>query len=157
MRVFLTGGAGFLGGYVAEACANAGHTVRALVQPGSDTRVLNRLQAEIVTGDLLESSSLAGSLRGCDLMIHTAGKVGDWGSWHEFYSANVMGARNLYEAAVQAGVSRAVHVSSTAVYGKDLIQHGAVDESQGPIPAEQLPGWYKYGRSKIMSEMLAMA
>lgn len=156
MRIFLTGATGFLGGYVAEACVEQGFQVRALVQPGWDTSALSALGIQIHEGDLCDRKSLERGLTGCDLILHTAAKVGDWGEWHEFYEANVAGAKNLYDAAVAVGVPRAVHVSSTAVYGKDLILHGAVDESMGPLELDQMPTWYSYGRSKLLGESLAM-
>ncbi len=156
MQIFLTGGTGFLGGYVAEACAEQGHQVRALAQPCCDTQLLQELGAEVLCGDLCDPPSFRDSLAGCDLLIHTAAKVGDWGRWEDFRAANIEAVQNLYEAAVKAGVPRAVHLSSTAVYGKDLMQQGPVDESMGPLPVDQLPKWYYYGRSKVIGETLAM-
>lgn len=156
MRIFLTGATGFLGGYVAEACIEQGYQVRALVQSGWDSSALEKLGIEIHPGDLCDKQSLDAGLRDCDLILHTAAKVGDWGEWNEFYQANVTGAKNLYDAAVAVGVPRAVHVSSTAVYGKDLIQRGAVDETMGPLELDEMPTWYSYGRSKLLGESLAM-
>ncbi len=156
MRIFLTGATGFLGGYVAESCVEQGFQVRALVQPGWDTSALEALGVEIRHGDLCNKPSLQDGLEGCDLILHTAAKVGDWGEWDEFYQANVLGAQNLYDAAVTVGVPRAVHVSSTAVYGKDLILQGAVDETMGPLELDDMPTWYSYGRSKLLGESLAM-
>jgi len=156
MRIFLTGATGFLGGYVAEACVEQGFQVRALVQPGWDTTALSALDVEIHHGDLRNGESLEQGLRGCDLILHTAAKVADWGPWDEFYEANVEGTKNLYDAAVAVGVQRAVHMSSTAVYGKDLILRGTVDETMGPLKLEEMPAWYSYGRSKLLGETLAM-
>ena len=156
MRIFLPGATGFLGGYVAEACVEQGFQVRALVQPGWDTSALSELDIEIHNGDLCDRASLQQGLEGCDLILHTAAKVSDWGQWDEFYQANVEGAKNLYDAAVTVGVPRAVHVSSTAVYGKDLILRGAVDETIGPLKLDEMPTWYSYGRSKLLGESLAM-
>ena len=156
MRIFLTGATGFLGGYVAEACVEQGFHVRALVQPGWDTTNLSALDVEIYEGDLRDRESLQRGLQGRDLILHTAAKVADWGPWDEFYEANVEGAKNLYDAAIAAGVPCAVHVSSTAVYGKDLILQGAVDETMGPLKLDEMPTWYSYGRSKLLSESLAM-
>ncbi|HJN13784.1 MAG TPA: NAD-dependent epimerase/dehydratase family protein [Pirellulaceae bacterium] len=156
MRIFLTGATGFLGGYVAEACVEQGFQVRALVQPGWDTTALSALDVEMHEGDLRDRESLQEGLQECDLILHTAAKVGDWGQWNEFYEANVEGAKNLYDAAVAVGVPRAVHISSTAVYGKELILHGAVDETMGPLKLDEMPTWYSYGRSKLLGELLAM-
>ena len=156
MRIFLTGATGFLGGYIAEACVEQGHHVHALVQPGWDTSALSALNVEIHEGDLRNKGSFQQCLQGCDLILHTAAKVGDWGQWNEYHEANVACAKNLYDAAVEFDVPRAVHISSTAVYGKDLILHGAVDETMGPLKVDEMPTWYAYGRSKLLGETLAM-
>ncbi len=156
MRIFLTGATGFLGGYIAEACVEQGFRVHALVQPGWDTTALAALDVEIHVGDLRNKESFEQHLQGCDLILHTAAKVGDWGQWAEYHEANVSCAKNLYDAAVAAGVPRAVHISSTAVYGKNLILHGAVDETMGPLKLHEMPSWYSYGRSKLLGESLAM-
>jgi nucleoside-diphosphate-sugar epimerase len=156
MRIFLTGATGFLGGYVAEACVEQGFEVCALVQPGWDTSALSELDVDIHVGDLRNKESFQHILKGCDLILHTAAKVGDWGQWDEYHEANVACAKNLYDAAVDLGVPRVVHISSTAVYGKDLILHGAVDETMGPLQLHEMPAWYLYGRSKLLGESLAM-
>ena len=156
MRIFLTGGTGFLGAYIAEACVRQGHALRALVVPTCDASHLEQLGAEIVWGDLADQKSLCKGLDGCDVLIHAAAKVGDWGLWKEFYETNVAGCRRLYDAAVDARVGRAVQISSTAVYGKQIFSGGIVDESMGPLAPERMPKWYHYGRTKSLAEMLAM-
>lgn len=156
MRIFLTGGTGLLGSHVAEAAVLAGHAVRALARPTSDVRHLRALGVEIVVGDLRDAGSLAGGMRGCDVAIHSAARVGDWGTWRQFLEETVEASRRVYDAAVAAGVPRAVHISSVAVYGKRLPLTGEVVESQGPLPPGSLPRWYFYGRAKSLAESLAM-
>ena len=156
MRIFLTGGTGFLGSYIADAAADAGHAVRALARPTSDTRFLESVGAEIVSGDLADPASLRAGAEGCDVVIHAAAKVMDWGPWPSYYEETVTASRRVYDAAVAAGVPRGVHVSSVAVYGKESVLRGAVDESMGPVPENRLPQWYYYGRAKSLAESLAM-
>ncbi len=75
-----------------------------------------------------------GVARGCDLVINVAGTVS--GSAELQRSVNVDGARNVTEAAIAAGVSRLVHVSSAGIYG--FRTPGDVDErtpvDPGPLP-----------------------
>lgn len=156
MRIFLTGGTGFLGSYIAEAALAAGHHVRALARPTAAVDHLESIGAEIVRGDLREAGSLRVGAEGCDTLIHAAAKVMDWGPWEEYEEGTVVASRRVYDAAVAAGVERAVHVSSVAVYGKESVLGGPVDERMGPVPEPQLPRWYYYGRAKSLAESLAM-
>ncbi|HVI21900.1 MAG TPA: NAD-dependent epimerase/dehydratase family protein, partial [Myxococcales bacterium] len=76
MRVLVTGGSGFLGSYVAEGLAALGHTVRALVRPRSDKKILERLPGiEFAPGAIEDRASLDVAVRGVDAVIHVAGLV----------------------------------------------------------------------------------
>src|SRR3972149_4839365 len=156
MRIFLTGGTGFLGSHIVEAALRESHEVRAVARPTADTRHLEGGGAGVVRGDLNDQPSLRAGAAGCDVVIHAAGKVGDWGPWREYYEQNVRASRRVYDAAVDAGVRRAVHVSSVAVYGKKTLRRGPVDETMGPVPSGRLPRWYCYGRAKSLAETCAL-
>ena len=56
-------------------------------------------------------------MAGADLVFHCAAKVGDWGRWREFQTGCLDATAALARAAVQAGVDRFVHISSTSAYG----------------------------------------
>jgi len=59
MKVFLTGSTGFVGSYVLRALLDAGHDVRVLVRPGSETRLHDASDAvDIVRGDVTDADSL---------------------------------------------------------------------------------------------------
>src|ERR1041384_84289 len=71
MKILLTGGSGFLGSYVAEQLAGTGHTVRALVRPRSDKRLLERLPGvEFAPGAIEDRASLGPAVAGVDAVIH---------------------------------------------------------------------------------------
>ncbi|HEY5675502.1 MAG TPA: NAD-dependent epimerase/dehydratase family protein, partial [Myxococcales bacterium] len=73
MKILLTGGSGFLGSYVAEQLASAGHGVRALVRPRSDKRLLERLPGvEFAHGAIEDRASLDPAVAGVDAVIHVA-------------------------------------------------------------------------------------
>ena len=75
MKVFVTGGTGFVGLYLLEELLNAGHTVRCLVRPGSEGKLPLREGIEVRLGDATDSGSLEGCLEGCDAMIHLVGII----------------------------------------------------------------------------------
>lgn len=148
MRVFITGGTGLLGSHLAEHLIDSGHDVVALCREGSDIALLERLGATIVQGDVRHAAdSLAEAMRGCTHLVHGAALVYAGGEWPRIREINVGGTRNVLEAAVGAGVEKAVHISSVAVYGTI---EGNVDEGaplDGLLPPRDL-----YARSKREAE-----
>ena len=150
MRAFLTGGTGLVGSQVAEQLVGHGHALRALVRPGSDTSHLRQLGAELVTGDLLEPRNLPRALQGCDVVLHHAARVGEWGDWRAFEQLGAGGTRTLLAAAERAGVRRFVHMSSAAVYGMLRIRGRLVQERLGP--ERHVGRWSAYERAKVAAE-----
>lgn len=118
MHVFVTGGTGLVGSHVAEQLRARGHAVRALVRERSDTMHLTAIGAELVRGDMsTPHEMLVDAIRGCDAIVHAAALVGARTSRERYVAENVEGTRAILSAAYAAGVRRAVHVSSVAVYG----------------------------------------
>jgi nucleoside-diphosphate-sugar epimerase len=153
MRVFLTGGTGLLGSHLAELLTGEGHDVVALVRPDTDTRFLEGVGCVLVEGDVRGTpESLGHHMSGCSHVVHGAALVYAGASWPEVREVNVIGTRNVLQAAADAGVRHAVHVSSVSVYGRPS---GAVDEDapiDGAVPSSDL-----YTRSKRGAEAEARA
>jgi ornithine--oxo-acid transaminase len=141
----VTGASGFIGGHLARRLANAGHCVRGLVRPTSDTAELRQAGVQLVTGDLTDPASITRAVHGCRFVVHCGALVSDWATREEITRVNVEGTRHVAQAARAAGVRRLVHLSSTDVYGHP--GRGPVDESflGGPWPN-------RYGESKLASE-----
>ncbi|MBG0829252.1 NAD-dependent epimerase/dehydratase family protein [Planomonospora sp. ID67723] len=123
MRVLITGAAGFIGGHVAEAFRRAGHEVA-----GLDLRAA----AGVAVGDVRDERALDGPLRGVDLVLHQAAKVGlgvDVTDLPGYASVNVYGTAVLLAAMARHGVGRLVLASSMVVYGEGsyaCAEHGRV-------------------------------
>ncbi|MGE0159555.1 MAG: NAD-dependent epimerase/dehydratase family protein [Gemmatimonadales bacterium] len=151
MRVFLTGGTGLLGSHLAQELRARGHEVVALHRKSADSVVLEEAECELVEGDIRdEATALARLMKGCTHVVHGAALVYAGGSWPKIRSVNVDGTRNVLTAARLAGVGRALHVSSVAVYGN---APGPVDE-RTPTDAILAPGDL-YARSKREAEEVA--
>lgn len=153
MRVFLTGGTGLIGSHIAERLRAAGHDVVALVRPASRRGFLEGLGARLVVGDLLDPEGYRGALVGCDAAVHAAAILVERAGWEAYHRTNVEGTRRFFEAAVSAGVGRALHVSTVAVYGGVGGIEGPIREETStgrPVPAEEV-----YARSKRMAEAVA--
>jgi nucleoside-diphosphate-sugar epimerase len=152
MRVFLTGGSGFLGSYVAEQLAEQGHTVRALVRPRSARNVLERLpRIEFAAGAIEDRASLDAAMDGVDAVIHVAGLVKARRP-EEFFQVNTEGTKNLLAAAAARapGLKRFVYVSSLAAVGPSPDGKPVPDDAP-PRPVTQ------YGRSKLAAEQVVLA
>jgi nucleoside-diphosphate-sugar epimerase len=152
MRVFLTGGSGFLGSYVAEQLAEQGHTVRALVRPKSDRKILERLpRVEFARGAIEDRASLDPAMENVDAVVHVAGLVKARRP-EEFFQVNTEGTKNLLAAAEARapGLKRFVYVSSLAAVGPSTDGTPVRDDAP-PRPVTQ------YGRSKLGAEQAVLA
>jgi dihydroflavonol-4-reductase len=115
MKVFVTGGNGFIGSRVVRKLCERGHEVRCLLRSTSDTRRIDDLEVERVVGDLLDPASLELGLQDCDACVHLASVS----SWDEIASDHVEqtvveGTRGLLGAAARVDGLRFVYVSSGA-------------------------------------------
>ena len=120
MRVFLTGGTGFLGGRLAAALRSRGDEVVALVRSPERAGLLLELGCELVEGDLDSEAAIRTGVVGCDAVVHGAAeyRIGIPKSARPRMEAvNVGGTERVLDAAIEAGVPRIVHVSTTNVFG----------------------------------------
>ncbi len=153
MQAFVTGGTGFIGGAVVRHLLDAGHRVRVLVRPEADTRQLDGLNVERVTGDLSDVDSLRRGITGCDWVFHVAALYSFWGfTWEDFREANVEGTRRVLDVAREAGTSRIVHTSSIAA----LAVHKDRTPANEDLPTSLDDKVGNYQRSKYLGEQVAM-
>lgn len=148
----VTGATGLLGSHIAEQLRRRNQPVRVLVRPGSDRTWLSTQGVEFVEGDVTDPDSLRRACAGCDVVYHSAARVGDWGPWEEFQRITIDGTRNIIDAAAAAGVRRFVHISSISVYGYHT-REIVVDESFDL--GYKVYKWAYYTRSKIEAERIA--
>lgn len=130
MKVFLTGGTGFIGGAVARQLRARGDAVACLVRTPGKAGALRDLGCELVEGDLGAEEAIRRGIDGCDAVIHAAAiyEVGIPASARPaMREANVGGTERVLRAALEAGVPKVVYVSTVGIFGNT---HGQlVDES----------------------------
>jgi dihydroflavonol-4-reductase len=149
MKVLVTGATGFVGGAVARALVRRGIDVRVMARGGSDLQNLQGLPHELVTGDLRDQASLRSALTGCSQLYHVAAHYALWAKDPSiFYDVNVIGTRNLLEAARDVGTERIVYCSTIGAIG--LPPSGGLGTEETPVSLEQMAGHYK--RSKYLAE-----
>ncbi|TFI55435.1 NAD-dependent epimerase/dehydratase family protein [Mastigocladus laminosus UU774] len=152
MRVFVTGGTGFVGANLVRLLLAEGYTVKALVRPHSQLDNLQNLDVELVKGDL-NHPKLWQQMRGCQYLFHVAAHYSLWQKDREaLYNHNVLGTRNVLAAAKKADIARTVYTSSVAAIGAGL--NGKVVDETYQSPVEKLVGDYK--KSKFWAEQEAM-
>ncbi|MBW4668740.1 MAG: NAD-dependent epimerase/dehydratase family protein [Cyanomargarita calcarea GSE-NOS-MK-12-04C] len=152
MRAFVTGGTGFIGANLIRLLLQEGYQVKALVRPTSRLDNLEGLNVEIVTGDL-NNPDLSWQMQGCQVLFHTAAHYSLWQADREkLYLHNVMGTRNVLNAAAKAGIERTVYTSSVAAIGAG--ENAQVVDETHQSPVEKLVGDYK--KSKFFAEQEAV-
>lgn len=146
MRWAITGGAGFLGLHLARRLLASGHEVRTLdLAPLDDAELEQRV--EELRGDVRDLSAVVRLVEGADVLVHAAAALPIQASRESIRSVNVGGTGVAFAAAADAGVPRAVLISSTAVYG--VPKHHPIAEDA------PLVGVGHYGESKIHAEDVA--
>jgi nucleoside-diphosphate-sugar epimerase len=152
VRIFVTGGSGFLGRQLITDLKAEGCQVQALARSPQATAAVRALGAEPVAGSLDDVPAMRDGMTGCDAVIHCAAHVAMWGPWDEFERGTVRGTENALAAARTAGVARFVHVGTEAVLADGSPIIGA-DETR-PLPAR--PNG-PYPRSKGLAERRVLA
>jgi nucleoside-diphosphate-sugar epimerase len=149
---FVTGGSGFIGGALIERLRSEGWDVRGLARSDAAARKVEARGAQAVSGDLGETGALTDGASGCEVCVHAAAKVEDWGDPAEFERMNVHGTRNVIVACREAGVRRLVHVGTEAALmaGDPLVK---VDEDAPLRPDSPA----LYSSSKAKAEQLVRA
>jgi dihydroflavonol-4-reductase len=154
MRVFLTGGTGFIGQHLTQALIRRGWEVNALVRNPNSTQAksLANMGASCVVGDVTERESMRSGMTGCDLVIHNAAwyEVGIRKQDHErMHTINVGGTDNVLSLAQELNIPRTVYVSSTTYYGDT--GSALADENF----SRQVPYYFYYEQTKAEAHEVA--
>ena len=147
MKVFITGGTGFVGTHLVKQLKSEGHEVLALARSEQSAGKLEALGVATVLGSLEDISSWEQALRAVDVVIHCAAFIGVWGEWQHFYTQITEVTRALLAAADRHQVGRFIYISSESVM-QDREPLLNVDETY-PCPAK--PNSF-YGHAKLLAE-----
>lgn len=155
MKLFLTGGTGFIGQPLTQALIKQGWEVTALVRnPASpQAQALAQMGAHCVAGDVTERESMRAGMVGAAVVVHNA-------AWYEvgisqraqqlMHAINVQGTENVLGLARELQIPRTVYVSSTVYYG-----------DSGPVARDetfkrQKPYVFYYEQSKAEAHEVAV-
>ncbi|MGI5869028.1 MAG: NAD-dependent epimerase/dehydratase family protein [Kiritimatiellia bacterium] len=142
MKVFVTGGAGFLGiNLIRSLKAHGAGQVVSYDIAGFDYP--EKEWVEVVQGDIRDAEALRKAMEGCDGVVHCAAALPLY-SPEDIRTTDLDGTRNVMQAALDLGVDRAVQISSTAVYG--------IPDHHPLVETDKLVGVGPYGEAKVEAE-----
>jgi dTDP-glucose 4,6-dehydratase len=159
VRVLVTGGAGFIGSHYVRTLLADGYPAFAgaevvvldlLTYAGTRTNLPDDPRMQFVQGDIRDPAAVAAVMGGTDVVVHFAAESHvdrSISGAADFVSTNVVGTQVLLQAALDARVSRFVHVSTDEVYGS--IDEGSWSEDRPLEPNSP------YSASKAGSDLLA--
>lgn len=127
--VLVTGGDGFLGTHLVAGLHEQGYDVRVFCEPGRPDPALNGRPVEIVHGDIRKPDDVSRAAEGCDYLIHAAASTSIWPSRSMLLEEiNVVGTRNIIEAALTHGVKRLVHVGTASSFGPGSLEDPGTED-----------------------------
>lgn len=157
-RVLVTGADGFIGSHLVERLVKDGASVRALVYYNAFNHWgwLEQLPADILSevdvqlGDIRHADGLRKIMKGCQVVFHLAALIGIPYSYHSpaaYMETNAIGTLNVLQSALDLGLEKVVHTSTSEVYGS--ARYVPIDENH-PLQAQS-----PYAASKIAADKLA--
>jgi dihydroflavonol-4-reductase len=158
VRVFVTGGTGFIGGVIVRQLRDRGDEVVCLVRSPEKGKAVAALGCELAAGDLSDEAAIRAGMEGCDAVIHAAAiyEVGVPAKERPaMWEANVAGTERVMEAALAVKVPRVVYVSTVGVFGNT--DKKVVDETY-EHPERSFTSYYeetKLEAHKIVKRMIA--
>lgn len=158
MRALVTGADGFIGSHLVERLLDSGYDVRAFALYNSFNTWgwLDSIDGidhvEVVTGDIRDAACCRAAAKDVDVVFHLASLIAipySYVAVDSYLETNIRGAMNICQAALEAGVSRVVHTSTSEVYGTAM--YVPIDEKHPLQP--QSP----YSATKIGADALALS
>ena len=151
MRVFVTGGNGFIGSVVVRKLVERGDKVRCLLRETSKTDRIDGLDFERAIGDVRDSASIRKGMEGCDGVIHLA----SLSSWNDIHSPMmdavvIGGTANVLDAATALGKIRTVFVSSSIAVSASREPKLHDETSKHSLKLDE----YVYAKAKVEAEKL---
>lgn len=151
MKIFITGGAGFIGSHIVDSMLNEGNDVVVYdnLSSGSMDNLKSSNKLTFIQGDILDYQKVEEAMEGCDYVSHHAAQLEIFLAIDEperDLEVNTMGTLNVLKSAKHHKVKKVINVSSACVYGQTNRHTHELDETN--------PNW-DYGVSKLAAEKYA--
>jgi UDP-glucose 4-epimerase len=152
MRIFITGGTGFIGIHLCKKLLELNHNVTVYDNFSNSSQIsflsLIDRKVNLITGDILDSSKLEHSMNNHDVVIHLAAKISVSQSIknpQETFDVNVCGTQNVLESCTKNDIPKIIAISTAAVY-QNVSEKMILDETSSVHPLSP------YGESKLEME-----
>jgi dihydroflavonol-4-reductase len=150
MKILVTGATGFIGSHLIRRLKQTDHQIFCLVRKTSDIRLLNELGVTLVSGDVTDKISVLEGMKDCDWVINLANVYSFWESDKRVYTqVNIEGTRNVMQCALETGISKVIHVSTAAIFGKPQVVPFTEESPVGPVRFSE------YSRTKYEGDLIA--
>lgn len=149
MKAFVTGGGGFLGKAIVKQLLARGDEV--ISYSRGQYPELIELGATHVQGDLDDLDKIIKAMNGCDAVFHVAAKAGIWGSYKEFYRANVTGTGNIITACQKLKIKKLLFTSTPSV-----VHDGNGSEGKNESLPYPKKFYANYPKTKAMAEKMTL-
>ncbi len=158
MKVFVTGGAGFIGSHLTERLIAEGHTVHIFDNLHRNaikySDILTHPNVTFTQGDILDKESLKNAMSGAEMVFHMAAIAGV-SNYYNFpaktLKVNLIGTYNVLECMTELNIKRIFDMSTSETFGTDAVE--VDEESYQRIGPPQDKRWC-YAGSKIGGEQL---
>lgn len=161
----VTGGTGIVGAHVLDALLEKGRPVRALLRSGTDPGMVKRIlqhyhadgaerfrRIQWVEGGVFDVQALRSVMQGVEHLYHCAALVSfDPRDAQTMREVNAEGTANVVDAALETGVKRLCHVSSTATIGGGL--DGGTGDEDKPFVQDADSSAYAISKAKAELEV----
>lgn len=150
MKIFITGATGFIGTQVVNRLKQTDHELFCLVRKNNEvSERLEKLGVKLIKGDITDKASVLHGMQGCDWIINLAALYSYWERNNSLFSKiNVEGTRHVMECALEAKVSKVVHVSTVVTYGKPADVPYTEESEVGP------ERFTRYSRTKYEGDLI---
>lgn len=152
MRVLVTGGGGFLGKAICARLVARGYEV--LSYSRGEHAELAALGVRQVRGDIASFEDVAAACTDVDAVFHVAAKAGAWGSFQDYFDANVRGTWSVIAACRMNRVRTLVHTSTPSVAHRGSRAVLGGNETTAP-PADSFKAWYPATKRVAEEHVLA--
>jgi nucleoside-diphosphate-sugar epimerase len=152
VKVLVTGGAGFLGSAMCTALLARGDVVSSFQRRFSPALAAQGVRQ--VLGDLADAEAVRAACAGQEAVLHNAAKAGAWGSYRDYFEANVRGSEHVLAACRAHGIARLVYTSTPSVThsGRTPVEGG--NEANTPYGRNFKAA---YPATKVIAEKLVLA